>query len=183
VRLFVAVEIPADVRDALVLELDHVRPTAPAGLRWADPSRWHLTLAFFGEVADGTVDDLGTRLARAVARHGTPVLRVDGAGRFDGRVLWAKVAEEPPDGSAPTTLTRIAASVGAAARRAGIAQEERAYRPHVTLARAAATVDLRPLVDSLAGLSSRTWAAQEVLLVRSRLGARPAHTTLRSFHT
>ncbi len=177
-RLFVAVEIPADVRAGLAHALEDVRETAPATLRWSDPSRWHLTLAFLGEVADARTAELTRRLERAAARHTAPVLRLGGAGRFGSRVLWAGVVEDSPGRG---TLVPLAGSVSAAARRSGIAQEERGYRPHITLARTQTAVDLRPLVDVLAGTRSRPWTVTEVLLVRSLPGPHPEHTTIRQF--
>jgi 2'-5' RNA ligase len=48
VRLFVAVEVPAEVRDAV----DAVaRPDGP-DVRWSEPGTWHVTLRFLGEVPD-----------------------------------------------------------------------------------------------------------------------------------
>lgn len=178
VRLFVAVEVPDDVRTTVARAIDDVRTSAPEGLRWSDPSRWHLTLAFLGEVADQRLSELGTRLARAVHLHRAPTLRIDGAGRFGSRTLWARIVQQPTDGP---SLPALVASVAAAARRTGIAQEDRPYRPHLTLARARTDVDLRPLVDALAGLRTDPWTAHEVLLVRSRLGPHPEHVTLESF--
>ncbi len=177
-RLFVAVEVPAGVRAEVVRALDEVRAVAPAGLRWSDPSRWHLTLAFLGEVAEARLPDLQTRLARAAARHPALSLRIAGAGRFGGGVLWAGVRAE---GARPDVLGRLAASVSAAARHAGIPQQEQRFRPHLTLARAARPVDLRDLVDRLAGLAGSPWTAEAVHLVRSTLGPRPEHTTLSTF--
>ena len=177
-RLFVALEVPGDVRDSLARALDEVRAVAPDGLRWGDPSRWHLTLAFLGEVADSRLDELTRRLARASARHPGPELHLDGAGRFGGRVLWARVVDGPPGG-----LARLAAAASAAARRSGIPQEERTYRPHLTLGRTQSAVDLGPMVGALAGTHSRPWTVTEVLLVRSRLGPRPEHTTVAAFPT
>jgi 2'-5' RNA ligase len=177
VRLFVAVEVPADVRDSLARDVYELRPTAPVGLRWSDPSRWHLTLAFLGEVQDAQLEELSRRVARAAARYTGPVLRLTGAGQFGGRVLWARVVED----AEKAVLPFLAASVSAAARRSGVAQDERPYRPHITLARASSTVDLRPMVAALEGARSRVWTVDDVLLVRSRLGPRPVHTTIRRF--
>jgi RNA 2',3'-cyclic 3'-phosphodiesterase len=49
VRLFVAVEVPDEVRDA-VAALE--RPEGD-DVRWSEPGSWHVTLRFLGEVDDG----------------------------------------------------------------------------------------------------------------------------------
>jgi RNA 2',3'-cyclic 3'-phosphodiesterase len=173
-RLFVAVDPPAGALVHLDEAVAPVRQDRP-DLRWAPPARWHLTLAFLGEVEERHLPELTTRLARSCARHPVAELALAGAGRFDGRVLWAGVAGEVP------ALSRLAAAVAAAARRSGIAVEERRFRPHVTLARSREPVDLRPAVAALAGYAGSPWQADRVRLVRSVLGPAPRHEELASW--
>src|SRR3954451_4137040 len=115
-RLFVALPVPADVRARLAEATSHARDHSASALRWAPPERWHLTLAFLGDdVAEDVLPDLERRLARAASRHELGTLRLSGAGRFGGRVVWTGV-----DGDV-AGLKALAASVTAAARRAGLA--------------------------------------------------------------
>lgn len=168
-RLFVALTPPRDALEELRSAADGVRAAQPA-LRWTRPEQWHLTLAFLGEVGDGTRADLVERLGRCAARHGPLTLALRSAGRFGDRVLWTHVAGDVEP------LRRLAASVRAAARRAGAGVEDRPYRPHLTLARAArGDADLRPAVAALDAFSGRSWTATDLHLVRSRLGAGPDH--------
>ena len=73
-------------------------------------------------------------------------------------------------------LHRLADSVTAAARRTGIAVDDRPYRPHLTLARGREGADLRPAVAALSGFAGSPWTADALHLVRSRLGAGPGGT-------
>ena len=97
--------------------------------------------------------------ARRVARSGAAS---DGAGRAGTANADA--------------LRRLAASGGAAARRSGIAIDDRPYRPHLTLARSRGNVDLHWAADALARFVGSAWTAQAVHLFRSRLGAGPGGT-------
>ena len=63
--------------------------------------------------------------------------------------------------------------MSAAARRTGIAVDDRPYRPHLTLARARPGTDLRPAVEALGDVEGSPWTADALHLVRSRLGAGP----------
>ena len=148
---------------------------AAAGLRWAAPERWHLTLAFLGEVEEARLDPLRERLARAAGRYPPLHLAFAGAGRFDGRVLWVGLTGDTE------ALQRLAGSVAGAARHTGIAVEDRRYRPHLTLARTARPTDLRPLVAALEGYAGPLWVASEARLVRSFRGPRPRHEPLGAF--
>jgi RNA 2',3'-cyclic 3'-phosphodiesterase len=166
VRLFVALSPPVAVLDEIGAAVARVRELAPR-LRWTSTAQWHLTLAFLGEVEPDTLPELTGRLARAAQRHEPMALAVIGAGRFDGRVLWLGVE----GGRVP--LAALAGSVAVAARRSGIAIEDRRYRPHLTLARSSTPADLRPLVDALRGFASAEWSPTELELIRSRLGQGP----------
>ena len=169
-RLFVAITPPAPALQHLARAVDDVRAETTERLTWSLPEQWHLTLAFLGEVDERRADRLGSRLARAAGRHPAMQLRVVGAGRFgsrrQGRVLWAGVTGDVQP------LGRLAAAVGAAARREDIAVPAR-FRPHLTLARARQPTDLTLLVERLAGYEGPEWTAVEIVLVRSHLGAGP----------
>jgi 2'-5' RNA ligase len=169
-RLFVAVTPPPEALDELRAATAAMRSAHPE-LRWSLPAQWHLTLAFLGEVGDEARADLSARLGRTAARHPPMRLALQGAGRFGDRVLWTRVAGDLVE------LRGLAASVRAAARRAGVEVEVRPYRPHLTLARGRDGVDLKPVVAALAGFAGCTWTAAELHLVHSRLGAGPGRTS------
>ena len=187
-RLFVAVAPSQRARADLAADVDLTRQARAAigddapDVRWVDPSRWHLSLAFLGEVPDDVLPDLQARLARAAGRARPFRLRFAGAGRFGDRVLWAGVRgggarpiRPDPDLRA---LHGLAGSVAAAARRAGVAVEERRYRPHLTLARAPKGTDLGPWAAALSTHSGPAFRVTELRLVRSTLGPDPAYTDL-----
>jgi RNA 2',3'-cyclic 3'-phosphodiesterase len=159
VRLFLALEPPAQVIAHLDGALGAARAAHPE-LRWVDSRRWHLTLAFFGEVPDGRVDRLQQRLDRKIAGSPAMALRFAGAGRFDGRVLWVGVHGDR-------------APLRALARR--VAVDDRPYRPHLTVARTRGPVDLRPVVGTLEPYDGPGWRADAVHLVRSHLGPQPRY--------
>lgn len=182
-RLFVAVTPPP----AALVELD----AAVAGLRaqwpklrWAGPDRWHVTLAFLGDVAEERLDDLGQRLDRAATRHHGVRLRIGRGGAFPSaakaRVLCAHIEGDP---QSLTDLHRLAASVAAGARRAGAPppDEGRRYRPHLTLARSKQPANLGPLVDALSGFTGTAWDASMIELILSRTGRQPSYQTIASW--
>ncbi len=195
VRAFVAVIPPAGALAELEAAVVPVRAAHP-GLRWTPPAQWHLTLAFLGDIDEGVLPELTGRLARAARRHPPAPLALAGGGRFGDRVLWTRVHAAPgpaapsaggspvPAGRVPRSdgaagldgVRRLAASVAAAARRSGIAVDERPYRPHLTLARARDGADLRPAVAALGTFTGSPWTADALHLVRSRLGAGPGGT-------
>ncbi|WP_166347039.1 RNA 2',3'-cyclic phosphodiesterase [Phytoactinopolyspora limicola] len=162
-RLFAAVTPP---EDAVTHLADHIAAIRDAGLRWSDATTWHVTTAFYGEVADSAVAELQERLARAARRHHPMSLRLGGAGQFGGTVLWVGIRGDVEE------LRRLAAATVAAGRRLGLGRREpRRYRPHVTLARNSARHNVRPCMAALSDYDGPTWRADHLTLVRSHLGA------------
>jgi 2'-5' RNA ligase len=171
VRLFVALWPPEHVVAELAETVAAVRPLG-SELRWTRPEQWHLTLAFFGEVAEERLPELTERLARAARRHPAVSLRFASGGRFGDRVLWTRVEGDRD------VVRRLADSASAAARRSGLDVEDRPYRPHLTLARGTPGADLRPLVTALASYTGTDWTAERLHLVRSSLGKGPGRTAV-----
>lgn len=169
-RLFVALTPPPDVVEELAARVEGLRDLEE-DVRWNPPAQWHLTLAFLGEVSDEARDALARRLESVAGRY-PPLALSFGGGRFGHRVLWTRVHGDRD------RLHRLADSVSATARHSGLAAEQRPYRPHLTLARATGTTDLGPLVEALDPYEGRPWTADELHLVRSRLGAGPGGTAL-----
>lgn len=180
-RLFAAVLPPRPMIEELAAAAAKLRRLPDADLlRWTGPEGWHFTLAFYGEVPDGTLPELHARLARAAHRHPPFPLRITGGGRFADKVVWAGAA------GGREAMRRLADSAAAGARRAGVEMSEhRAYTPHLTLARARGRgPDLRPFVEALADFEGSEWTVGELALVRSNLpvsgraGEQPRYETV-----
>lgn len=168
-RLFVAVPIGEELRDRLAEAVDRWRNEPDlAGLRWADPAAWHLTLLFLGATDPGAVPGIAQALDEVASRHAPMRLATGGLGAFPSatraRVAWYGVDDS---GDA---LRDLAADV----RQALAPDDGSRFRAHVTLARARREpVDVRDWVrgaDEPAGELSVT----EMLLMRSHLGGGPA---------
>lgn len=125
VRLFVAVELPADMRADLV----RLRSPLPRA-NWVSADNLHLSLRFIGEVDDEQAADIDTELSRIDAPAFE--LSLAGIGEFGSgervRTLWLGIEPSPP-------LLALQSKVESAMRRAWLPPEGRRFAPHVTLAR------------------------------------------------
>ncbi|MFI9305142.1 RNA 2',3'-cyclic phosphodiesterase [Streptomyces triculaminicus] len=184
-RLFAAVVPPRPAIDELADEVAQLRAALPdrrGRLRWTEPALWHFTLAFLGEVDEALLPELDERLGRAAHRYPVHELRFAGGGRFGDRILWVGAT------GSVETLGALARSTAAGARRAGVHMTDtKPFRPHLTLARTAGHVNLRPYAEELAEFRGRRWWAERVELVQSRLptsgapGERPRYETVASW--
>jgi len=133
-RLFVALELPGDVRAALVDLIAQLKPFCP-GASWAGTEGMHVTLKFIGHaIGDADAEKFGAaRTALATVKSAAPVdIRYRGIGFFPNarrpRVMWCGI-------EAAANLATLAAHIERSLEPLGIPHEERAFVPHLTLAR------------------------------------------------
>ncbi len=132
-RLFVAIDLPASLRESLALLVTGLRRELP-GLRWVKPEGIHLTLRFLGDVPEAQDLRLREVLHRALPSAVPPFdVKVEGVGVFPDksrpRVVWTGLRE------ANGSLQALQQRVEIAAREAGFTAEGRPFKPHLTLAR------------------------------------------------
>lgn len=134
-RLFVALEIPTEVRDgfaALITELRAADSSFSKNrARWVRPDNLHVTLKFIGHVDNGKLDAIRAALAE-VRLDGPVELRFRGLGFFPNgkrpRVFWAGIEASP-------NLAPLAGKIEARLAKVGISGETKEFTPHLTLAR------------------------------------------------
>lgn len=181
-RLFAAVDLPAEAKAALAATVGQLGELLPAGVRWVNPAGIHLTLKFLGEVDGGLVEPLLGALREAAAgMDKAPFpLHLEGLGVFpnerEPRVIWAGV------GGDLDTLGRLQGLVERAAAALGFAEERREFRPHLTLGRVRDGVTLAArremgsvVVEQSGALAPEyAWEVGEISLIRSVLTAQGA---------
>ena len=183
-RLFVCVDpSPAAVADlgAVVDGLEVARANAPGhSTRMAARGRWHITLAFLGDIPDDRVDRAAEALTAAAADLRPVTVQFAGGGTF-GRggftILWAGIGGDV-DG-----LRALAQAVRAQLRRRRIPFDAKAFRPHVTISRPGARVAsdlLEHDVATLEAYAGAEWTVAGLHLVSSQLGPNPVYTTVAS---
>ncbi len=177
-RAFVAIQLPAPVRAALVRTCGAFRDLAPTwrGDKWVTTENLHVTLKFLGALEEGRVAEAAAALEAACAAHPPFELVFDAVvAKPGGRrttMLWATASE------GDDAAVRLAGDIDTALSEAlRIAPDERAFRPHVTLVRArrphAATPEALAaanVVLAAAGPAETRMSVACTTLVSSRLG-------------
>ncbi len=168
-RLFVAADIPDDIREALGREMG--RCVGCAGLRWVRPSQVHLTLKFLGTMVRKDLQTLADRLEKAAMSHPPMTLTLSGCGAFPSpqraRVFWLGLAGDREE------ICSLAADIDRRVAGLGVKKEERRFRPHLTLARCRDPQDLRGLLSDwekwLKGMGAADFQVVGFVLYRSIL--------------
>lgn len=142
-RLFTALEVPASVGERLSLYSGGL-----PGARWVDPSDYHVTLRFLGDIDNASANDIHDLLEESRPRSPIPVT-LQAIASFGGdapRSIHAAVAPS-------AALAGLQAEHERIARRAGLAPERRKFSPHVTLARLARGTPPDAVARSIAQMS------------------------------
>ncbi|MGA7220182.1 MAG: RNA 2',3'-cyclic phosphodiesterase [Candidatus Sulfotelmatobacter sp.] len=129
-RLFVALDIDDAIRERIARFIDEARGFAPRA-RWVRPESLHVTLKFIGERPEKDLESI--RKALKSTRCGAIELNIRDYGFVPGpkapRLFWAGI-------QAGSNLTSLAAAVDKELAALGMPNEEHAFSPHLTLARA-----------------------------------------------
>ena len=136
-----------------------------SGARWQSDDQLHLTLRFIGEVDRHRAGDILAALG--TIHHPRFEMELNGLGTFDRRGLpetvWAGVAPPGP----PKALHK---KVDQAMARVGVAPDERAYLPHITLARLKrSSGTVRNMLEQHGGLRSPLFPVDRFALFESQL--------------
>src|SRR6185369_1909666 len=159
-RLFVAIRPPAPIRAVLLGAMGGI-----SGARWQSEDQLHLTLRFIGEVDRHRAGDIHAALGGI---HQSPFeIAINGIGAFDRRgwpdAVWAGVSPHEP-------LKRLHKKVDAALTRVGVAPDQRAFLPHITLARLKrSSGSVGNFLEAAGGLTSPPFTVDQIGLFDSAL--------------
>ena len=164
-RLFVAVEVPGDVRSVVADAIEPFRARYPKA-RWVPAENQHVTVKFLGRTWPRLVEWVKEGIGEVARVHASFETRVEGVGAFPSarraRVLWAGLDD------AGSRFVAIAGALDEALAGAFV-PEPRAFTPHLTVARfdPAVWLDEPPLIRS------EPFAVDRLVLFESHL-RRPA---------
>ena len=167
-RTFIAIEIPAEVKQALARLQEELRD-APAEVSWTKPENIHLTLKFLGEVEESMLGRVEAAAVEAAAGARPFTLALGGVGAFPNarqpRIIWAGLSGEVE--AAARLQVRLDERLAAL----GFPKEDRPFRPHLTVGRVKSPTGAPALIARAQSyrLPSHSLAVRELVVMRSQL--------------
>jgi RNA 2',3'-cyclic 3'-phosphodiesterase len=154
VRLFVALDLPDQVRHAISELIAKLQPKSRAA-RWIKPENLHITLKFIGHVGNEKLSPIESALSSIHAER--PVeLHFRGMGFFPNerrpRAFWCGIASPP-------NLAELAANIDRALSPLGVEAETRPFAPHLTLARFKSDEGILEVVQAATDMKSTDFGA------------------------
>lgn len=140
--------------------------------RWVHPEDYHITLKYLGACSPQTLDAVKQQLASTVPFEEPFKLSIGELGFFGRsdfpRILWAGVQGDV------TSLHHLQKTVERGMEKAGFPEENRPYRPHITLAKHFQGEQLN--MDAMVfSLDVSLWQVSSVVLYRTELGRQPMY--------
>jgi len=134
IRAFIAIHLPAEVRDYLAtISADLSRQLPQGAVRWVKPDRIHLTLRFLGDTDVRLLPDIQNALDEVATQQQRFDLYLEGFGCFPNckrpRILWAGVAGRLKEAA------QLKEEIDSALAPLGWEEEKRPFRPHLTIGR------------------------------------------------
>ncbi len=180
-RLFIAVELPRDVRQKIKQHIDQLRIRLPyVRASWVSEDNLHLTIKFLGDTPVDRVEAVTKAVAIAADKTTAFEINIAGCGAFPSRgkpnVLW--IGLEDLAGGLKQLYRYIEDSCSAA----GLAKDTRPFHSHLTIARLRDSRGAREIAQlHLAhGFEAQTFAANDVCLIRSELSSAGSRYTVLS---
>ncbi|HEV8169232.1 MAG TPA: RNA 2',3'-cyclic phosphodiesterase [Pyrinomonadaceae bacterium] len=182
-RVFCAVELPEDVRGRLQEHIARLRKEVPdAAASWSRVENIHLTLKFFGNVALDRIPKISAAATRTTEQSARFQIEIGNTGVFPRasrpQVLWIGVNDPSAQ------LSALQKTFEAECGTAGFEKEDRAYRPHLTIARLRKPEGARRLADTHLQMTFEpiTVPLHELIVFRSELSSKGSRYTVISRH-
>lgn len=174
VRLFVACEVPDDVKQSIGGVIETLKSRSGSAVRWIRPGGVHVTLKFLGEVPVKKLPRIKLAIQEAVVGHAPFELEFSNIGTFGGReglrIMWVGIAGDV------LRLEALVRAVNAALAVVGFEPERRPFRPHLTLGRVRDEIPTRQRAQIEVDVGKldvplTSWRTSQVSLMRSRITA------------
>ena len=173
-RMFVAVDLPGDVKIALSGLQSQMLPDEARTVRWIRPEGIHLTLCFLGDVDVDLIPAISEQVSDAAGKSGAFTLGLSNVGAFPSlrrpRVFWIGLSGETD------RLRLLRSRVQGALSHVGFAPERRRFDPHLTIGRIrrdSRPEDCRPAGAAFGRVrlpeQAPTIPVNSIILFRSRL--------------
>ena len=181
IRAFVALKLPENIISS-IKKIQEDLKLYRFPVRWVRPEKMHLTIKFFGEIAESDIKNIGAAMNNCAGSYAPLSLSAKGVGVFPGiahpRVIWAGISGEA------SLLFDLRNALENRFEEIGFNKEDRPFKGHLTLGRFRERVDSGKLIEALRkfqSFESEIFVAEKIYLYKSDLEPEgPVYTELLS---
>jgi RNA 2',3'-cyclic 3'-phosphodiesterase len=176
-RGFIAIDIKSDQK---LIELESEIKKTGADLKLVEPENVHITLKFLGDTEETLVDEIEKIITNAVKETKSFNIQLKGTGVFPNqnyiKVVWVGIENCDP-------IAVIANEIDEKLSKLGFKREERAFSPHLTIARVKTSRNkdkLLQIIEKYRDIEFTDMKVDSIKLKKSDLTPKgPIYTTLK----
>ena len=181
-RLFIAIELPEDIKDEIVEIEEELRTFWSA--KWVERDNIHLTLKFLGEIEDGRIEEVKRIVSETSQMNYRLSLNLENIGGFPNlkkpRIIWIGVRE------VEKRVVNIMENLEEKFIKFGIEPERKKKTPHITIGRIKGYLGKYSEKESkvIDGLiyKSRIFRVESISVIKSVLTPKGAiHTVIKQY--
>lgn len=183
IRVFIAIELPASVRELALKHIQLLRNEFPqVRASWERIEKMHITLKFLGDIDEKQFTYLQRAMEETAKEFQSFVISTEGTGAFPSRgvprILWLSVNDNSG------MLSKLQSRIEDKCSEIGFKREDRAFHPHLTLARIRTAEGARSLREKheQLGFQSEQILINEMIVMRSELLPTTSQYTKLSSH-
>ncbi len=181
IRAFVALKLPENTVSSIRRMQEDLKPYR-FPVRWVRPEKIHLTIKFFGEIAESDIKNIGAAMDNCAGNYAPLSLSARGVGVFPGitrpRVIWTGISGEA------SLLSALRNDLENRFEETGFKREDRPFKGHLTIGRFREKADREKLIEALRkfqSFESEIFVAGKLYLYKSDLRPEgPVYTELLS---
>lgn len=132
-RSFIAIDIEEKDIIEKIIKIERILRETGAALKLVEPENLHITIKFLGEISEKEIPLIRNILEKHAKLFNPFEIILEGIGAFPSishpRVIWVGISENKDK------LTSLANKISTDLEKAGFRREERAFHPHITIAR------------------------------------------------
>jgi 2'-5' RNA ligase len=166
-RAFIAIEIPEYIKDNIV-EIQDKLKKAFADITWVKKENMHITLRFFGEIQEKSVEDIKKFIRDTAKKNPKFNITLNNVGAFPSwnypRVLWIGIKD-------PDKIIKLATELEDDIVKGGFAPlQDKPFQAHLTIGRIKGPVNKESLKNISLSISfSSTMEVNKIIFFQSRL--------------
>jgi 2'-5' RNA ligase len=180
-RLFIGIPIKKEIREVLHRWCKELKSSFPFD-KWIHPDDYHITLKYLGETDNTTIQQIKERLIQVAKSIEPFMVTLKDLGTFgpshSPRILWTDVKGNTKE------LGALNQRIEEVMKEIGFAKEDRAYNPHLTLARRYKGESFQPDFLSKTNHPNEDllqWEIVEMVLYESHLKRVPMYEAVEQF--
>lgn len=180
-RSFIAIELPIEIKDALLRIQDKLKTHLPE-INWIKPLNLHITLKFLGDISLKQLSEIKQIITEITKTTSCFKIKLEALGVFPNlhaaRIIWIG-ANQPP-----LELKQLAEQLEIRLVESGIPQEQRSFCAHITIGRIKSHLipsDLKKALDKIekdAADANWEFDCRGITLFESTLGVQGATYTV-----